>query len=247
MDKYEKNEKINIIDIIEKILNLLYPPVCAFCGKLDEEFLCEECKKKIEQLQRVTIEKQKNKLEYKDRITKNEKINKNYDEHIYMFKYDEYIREKILNYKFNEKSYYYKTFVKILLNNKKICEKIKSYDIIISVPIHNKRKKQRGYNQTELIAREIAKKLQIEYKNILIKTENTIPQSKLDKKQRIQNAKNKYKINQKILNKEEKKYINKKILIFDDIFTTGSTVNECAKKLRLLNFKKIGVLTIAKD
>ena len=110
-----------------------------------------------------------------------------------MFKYEDYIREKILNYKFNDKPYYYKTFAIIFITNKKMCDILKSYDIIIPVPIHNKRRKQRGYNQTELIAKELAKKiLNLEYMNILTKNANAKPQSLLNKEQRIENAKNVY-------------------------------------------------------
>lgn len=164
-----------------------------------------------------------------------------------MFKYN-FIRDKILAYKFNDKAYYYKTFVRILLNNKKMCEILTSYDIIVPIPIHNKRRKERGYNQTELIAKEIAKNIDgLEYANILEKNKNTVPQSTLNKKDRIKNSVNVYNLknisNTKI---NYKKHI-KNILIFDDIYTTGSTANECAKILRKLEPKSIGILTIAKD
>ena len=84
--------------------------------------------------------------------------NKNiyFQEHIYLFMYEGIIRKTILNYKFNEKSYLYKTFSKFLLNNKKIVGKLKCYDIIMPVPISYKRWKQRGYNQSYLIAKSIS-------------------------------------------------------------------------------------------
>ena len=123
-----------------------------------------------------------------------------------------------------------------------MCDILKSYDIIIPVPIHNKRRKQRGYNQTELIAKELAKEiLNLEYMNILTKNENAKPQSLLNKEQRIENAKNVYGVIKNI------DIENKRILIFDDIYTTGATANECAKVLRNKKPKKIGILTIAKD
>lgn len=159
-----------------------------------------------------------------------------------MFKYNEFIRKAIINYKFNDKPYYYKTFTKIFITNKKMCDILKSYDIIIPVPIHNKRRNQRGYNQTELISKEISKEFaNLDYMNILIKNKNAKPQSTLNREQRIENAKNVYGIKE-IINIE-----HKKILIIDDIYTTGSTANECAKILRKQNPNKIGILTIAKD
>ena len=160
-----------------------------------------------------------------------------------MFKYKD-IRDKILAYKFDDKPYYYKTFVNILLNNKKICEILKSYDIIIPVPIHNKRRKERGYNQTELISKEISKNIYgLEYINILTKSVNTAPQSTLNKEQRSINYKNVYKLKKL----DYQKIQQKSVLIFDDIYTTGATANECAKAIKTLQPYKIGILTIAKD
>ena len=201
--------------------------MCAFCGKIDKNFLCENCRKGVKKIEKTHIDKYTSKY---------------YEEHLYMFKYKA-IRDKILAYKFDDKAYYYKTFVNILLNNKKMCEILKSYDIIIPVPIHNKRRKERGYNQTELIAREIAKKAELEYINILEKCKNTIPQSTLSKEERIENSKDIYRTKEP----SKQKIKDKKVLIFDDIYTTGSTVNECAKAIKTLQPYKIGILTIAKD
>ena len=136
--------------------------MCAFCGKIDENFLCEECNKKFERITNVHIQKYKNKT---------------YTEHIYMFKYTD-IRREILEYKFDDKAYYYKTISQVFLKNKKICEILKTYDIIIPVPIHNKRRKERGYNQSALIAKEFSKNInELEYEDILTKKKNTIAQS----------------------------------------------------------------------
>lgn len=206
--------------------------MCAFCGKIDKNYLCKDCESRIKEMAEVHVEK----------------YNKNnfyYNEHIYFLKYEGYIREKILSYKFNDKAYYYKTFVNILLNNKKMCEILESYDIIIPVPIHNKRRKERGYNQTSLIAKDMTQNFKgLEYIDILNKKYNTRPQSTLSKKERIKNAKNMYEL--KNINNIERLY-RKNILIFDDIYTTGSTANECAKSVHSLHPKKIGILTIAKD
>ena len=129
-----------------------------------------------------------------------------------------------------------------LLKQQKVFEIIKTYDIILPVPISKKRYKQRGYNQTELIAREIRKRTDIELvTNCLYKEKNNVPQSTLNKEDRIENVKNAYIIkNSKIIK-------DKRVIIFDDIYTTGSTVNECSKLLKQNNVKEILVMTIAKD
>ena len=161
---------------------------------------------------------------------------------MYLFKYEGQIRKLILDYKFNEKSYMYKSIASFFINDKKIFENIKKYDKIIPVPISKKRNMQRGYNQSLLIAKELAIKANIKLENnCLIKNKNIVEQSKLNKEDRIQNVKGVYTL------KNAEKIQNKKILLFDDIYTTGSTANECAKTLMQANPKKVGILVIAKD
>ena len=222
----------NILKIQEKILNLIYPQTCGICGKIATNSLCKKCEielKKQEESQIIGNNKE-------------EIENKNFDELIYIFKYEGQIRKLILDYKFNEKSYLYLTFVNFLLKNKKIFEKIKNYDTIIPVPISKKRNKTRGYNQSLLIAKEIAQQTNLELvNNCLIKTKNIIEQSKLNKEDRTKNIHGVYEL------KNKKMIENKKILLIDDIYTTGSTVNECSKILRKGNPSKIGILVLAKD
>ena len=233
-----------IFKIQEKIINLIYPQVCGICGKINNKTICSKCNiqlKKQEKMGILTKEKlEENSLE----------MEKHFEELMYIFKYEGQIRELILDYKFNEKSYMYKTFVNFLLKNKKIFENIKKYDKIIPVPISKKRYKERGYNQSLLIAKEIS--MQISYEtnnniklelvnNCLIKTKNIIEQSKLNKEDRQHNIQGVYTLkNGSILT-------NKSILLIDDIYTTGSTVNECCRVLQQANPNKIGVLVLAKD
>ena len=133
-------------------------------------------------------------------------------------------------------------FFYFLLKNEKIFEFFKSYDTIIPVPISKQRKKERGYNQSELIAEELAYNMNIQYNRYcLLKIKNITEQSKLNKEERQKNIQGVYRIKKSELLKD------KKILLIDDIYTTGSTVNECCKILRYAQPEKIGVLTVAKD
>ncbi len=167
---------------------------------------------------------------------------KNFEKLFYCFKYEGNIRKLILNYKFNEKSYLYKTFVNFLLKNEKWFEIFKTCDTIIPIPISKKRKKERGYNQSLLIAKELSKKLQLSLNNnCLYKIKDTIEQSKLNKEERKKNIQGVYKL------KNEQMLENKKVLLIDDIYTTGNTVNEASKILKKAKVDSIIVLTIAKD
>ena len=115
------------------------------------------------------------------------------------------------------------------------------------MPISKERYKERGYNQSSLIAKEIAKQLiqksiVIQYNNeCLFKVKNIVEQSKLNKKERMKNIEGVYRL------QNCKALFDKKILLVDDVYTTGSTVKECTKILIQAEPKKIGVFTIAKD
>lgn len=213
----------------------MYPPICGICEKISKDALCPKCNLELKKQAEVNILQ-------KEEIEENMKKEKYFEELMYIFKYEGQVRELILDYKFNEKSYLYKTFVNFLLKNEKIFENIKKYDKIIPVPISKKRNKERGYNQSMLIAEEIANKTNLELvNNCLIKTKNIIEQSKLNKEDRLQNIQGVYSL------QNERLITNKKILLVDDIYTTGSTVNECCKILQQANPKTIGVLVLAKD
>lgn len=236
----------------DRILDLVYPPVCGICGKFNQDFLCKKCQKMLEAEAKFKIDKVDNQEYF-------------FENHLYIFKYEGIIRKLILNYKFNEKSFLYKTFVNFLLKNEKFFKILKSYDTIIPVPVSSKRMDERGYNQSELIANDIVKQIaetssehilnctlntqknniqKIKFECItdcLIKNKNIIEQSKLNKEQRQKNIQGVY------ILKNKEKLINKKILLIDDIYTTGSTANECCKILQEAKPKKIDVFTIAKD
>jgi len=213
--------------MLDYILELIYPTTCGICDKICKEALCKKCELKLKKYEINLIRKNRNMY---------------FTESMHIFRYESIIREKIIDYKFNNKAYLYKTFSEIILKNEKVCGLLKKYDIIIPVPIHKKRKLERGYNQTELIAKTIANQTHIKLeKDLLIKQSNIVSQSSLNKNDRKQNVKNAFVI------KNTEKIENKKILIFDDIYTTGSTVNECSKILRKAGATRIGILTISKD
>lgn len=206
------------------ILDIIYPKTCGMCENISKSYLCNKCKLKLKGILKLNTTK------YKDKY---------FNFHTYLFKYEGGIRDKLLKYKFRDYSYLYKFFSEIIINN---CNLRINYDIILPVPVHKKRKAKRGYNQSELIAKEIAKNINMEYSNkVLIKIVDTVPQSTLNQTQRMENVLGIYKvINSQIIYK-------KRILLIDDIFTTGSTVNECAKVLKQNGAEAIDVLTIAKD
>lgn len=159
---------------------------------------------------------------------------------MYCFDYKNIIRKYILQYKFFEKAYLSSFFAYEILNNKKLNEILKSYDIIIPVPMDKIKKSKRGYNQTQLITNIISKSSNIlSGDEIVQKLKSTKTQSTLKKEERENNIKDVYVVKQNIKNKN--------IILFDDIYTTGATINEISKKLKEAGARRIFVLILAKD
>ena len=162
------------MNFINSALDYFFPPICGMCGEINENYICNNCYENIKKIKKCVI---------------NEYNNRNFSKHLYIFKYEGIIRNKIIEYKFEDKGYLYKMFAKIILSDKKTCNFIKKYDVIIPVPISKKRKKKRGYNQSELVANELAQKLNQDiWTDIIIKKKDNKPQSELNKLERIKNV-----------------------------------------------------------
>jgi ComF family protein len=275
--------------LLEKVLDFFYPQMCCNCGKitknerkqeksnlfftiqekekdyknkitrklykiykniqnefLNENWVCDDCKEKIIKCEKTQIIKV---------------YNKSYDYLIYMFEYKSLIRRLIIKYKFKGETYISNLFTYFMLKEKKICRIFSFYDIIIPIPMSKDKKRLRGYNQTELLAKNIKKQLFLKSigdtnnsefwlnslievnSKVLLKNKNVKKQSSLSKEERIKNVKNAFYINEKY----KKKIENKKVILLDDIFTTGATVEECSKILKEAGVAKILVIVIAKD
>ena len=99
-------------------------------------------------------------------------------------------------------------------------------EAIVPIPLHRKRMRQRGYNQAELIARELGRLLEIPVRpRLLVRCVNTRPQRELNDKERKNNLKKAFKIGENGVQLEC-------VLLVDDIYTTGSTMNGAAQTLK---------------
>ena len=114
-----------------------------------------------------------------------------------------------------------------------------AFDVIVPVPIHENKLMQRGFNQAAHIAQKISEKTGKPMLEVLDRKKETISQYNLSKFDRIQNIVDAFLYNF-MYNVD-----NKRILLIDDIFTTGSTANECSKVLKQHGAQAVNVLTAA--
>jgi ComF family protein len=124
-----------------------------------------------------------------------------------------------------------------------------SIDLILPVPLHLKKIRKRGFNQAYLLVRSWKylagqqrfrrSNVSIE-RNLLVRTAATAPQSALGRAKRAVNVKNAFELDGRDKIKDQR------ILLVDDVYTTGSTVNECARLLLNCGARHVDVLTLAR-
>ena len=115
-------------------------------------------------------------------------------------------------------------------------------DLLVPVPLHPNRLRQREFNQSLLLADRISPVLQrpVSYRN-LIRTIDTQPQILLPRSARLQNLRKAFAL------RDPREVIGQRILLIDDVFTTGTTVNECARVLVDAGAREVAVLTLARS
>ena len=141
------------------------------------------------------------------------------------FVYDGKFKNALLLFKFKRKKQYAKAFARVMYEQIQKSYPNYVFDYITYVPMHRKDKRSRGFNQSQLLAKELSKLMNIGCFPTLIKIKRTKPQHKLEGHDRLTNLKGAFKIVDKSLIK------GRKILIIDDVVTTGSTLSECSKTL----------------
>jgi len=111
--------------------------------------------------------------------------------------------------------------------------------VLVPLPMHVQKVKQRGYNQAEILSLQLSKHLGIPTQEVLFRIKNTAPQSGLHPAARAENVNGVFKINPKTFD------ASKQYIIIDDIYTTGASLNECAKTLKNAGAANIYCMTTA--
>lgn len=207
------------------LLNFLYPCKCPYCGEIIDASLeaCKECYNDLP----FNFEKRNIEVLGKNILC------------FAQFEYKNLVQKAIINFKFFSKTSFATAFsnslYKCITNNLKNL----NFDIITAIPLSRKSKKQRGFNQSELIAKKLASRLNIKYLNAIEKYKDNKPQHKLSLEERKNNVVGIYRLKNGVNVK------NKKILLVDDIITTGNTLAEASKMLLINGALDITCLTLA--
>ncbi len=157
------------------------------------------------------------------------------------FRFDGPIRELIHRLKYGKKVHLSAPLA--LLTAKTLAPYVagSGAELLLPVPLHRKRLRDRGFNQSLLLARSLAKSWQLPLsRNNLQRLHWTEPQIHLSMTDRVKNVRGAFSV------KDPAEFEGRRILLVDDVYTTGSTVTECAKVLRKAGAEEVHVVTVAR-
>ena len=229
-------------NIKKQVLQLLFPNRCPVCDEIVTPYgerICLECMDKLKVLTPPWCMKCGKKLESDEEFCRDCREKTHYFERgralyeygsvasgVYRMKYGG--KQEYATYFGEEMAEYLKSFIKQI-----------GPDGIVPIPLHKQRQRKRGYNQAELLAKALGDAMNIPvYDKMLVRIKNTKPLKLQNPTERQNNLKKAF-----IIGKNDVKL--KTILIVDDIYTTGSTINEAAQVLRRNGAEKIYFVTLA--
>ena len=207
-----------------RLLQLFFPPKCVLCKKVlgeNETDLCKNCREN-----QPEFGKHKIKFSFLAQWTG-------------LWYYKDDVRRSILRYKFYGRRSYAKSYGR-LLAMKLLTEGWNDMDILTWIPISSRRKRSRGYDQTELLAKAVAEELGTEAVCTLLKIRHNKPQSTMGGvSHRKANVLGAYRVIDPAALKD------KRVLLLDDIITTGATASEAARMLLTAGAKEVNLATLA--
>lgn len=222
---------------VQKVLQLLYPPRCPFCDEIldvsERELLCcSICSRKIPWVTGARCMKcgkpvSSCELEYCPDCQKTKHA---YDRGAAVFRYSGCMPGSIYRLKAVNRRDYIGFFAEALYRSSRMYLKRWQPQVIIPVPMHPHKKAARGYNQSELLAKAFSKKTGIPYADdLLFCVKKTKVQKLLGQKDRKRNLRGSFAAKKSLRDLHT-------VLVIDDVYTTGSTMDEIAYTL-----KKAGV------
>lgn len=236
----EKSENL-VIKGLNKIIEIMYPYTCPICGKITNKIdgkyqrICNECAMKLHYIKSPRCLVCGKPLDDEDAelCFDCHKTKHSYIQGTGVWTYTDEIKNSIYAFKYHNRRINKFFYADEIVGK---CGKIIrnwDADVLIPIPLHKSKLRMRGYNQAELIAQELAVRLEIPVDDHLIsRNRKTVPQKELDDIGREKNVENAFKI-------ESNSVKYKKVILVDDIYTTGTTIDACAKILLAAGAEKI--------
>lgn len=227
--------------IADVFLNSLFPKRCPICRDIvEKEGICKNCILHLKKVQEPFC------LKCGKHIFSAEEeycfdcmqTPKSYEYGMPLLEYEEDIKKSVLDIKYHNKREYIPVYAKLMAEEfghriQKIAP-----NCLLPIPIHSKRRRQRGFNQAELLAKSLGKYLDLPVRgDILYRKKDTKAQKELSPQERLQNLSEAFYVEGDITG-------IKKVILIDDIYTTGSTIEACTRVLKQAGVEQVYYMSI---
>ncbi len=237
--------------IRQYILPLLYPRHCPFCDELlpYPETLCKTCRTRLPLIGQPTcfrcgkpLRDERQELCYDCRI-----FPKSFDQGLALFLYNSMTRTSIVAFKYHNQRYLSDFYVESICRMHLRQLNAWHLQAVIPIPVHKNKRKKRGYNQAELIANQLAHRLNLPcYTNLVLRKQDTLPQKQFSPQARLNNLKKAFQLNPAFVDNQGLLKMKglRRVLLVDDIYTTGATMESCTRLLKAAGVEKVYIYSL---
>ncbi|HPH60866.1 MAG: ComF family protein [Candidatus Cloacimonetes bacterium] len=225
--------------ILGSVDKLLFPPVCLACNSPVDtaaDVLCAECRERLLPIRENYCDKCGAPLEnYRCEACSHLAYEFDYARSAFVFKAP--VQELVHHLKYDALRSPAVFFSQALLSMPASKRFRGNFDLVTAVPLHRVRERERGYNQSELLGRALAFELGIPFAQPVLRHQNTRSQTNLSRQARLDNLSGAFAL------RRNADVAGKRIIVVDDVFTTGTTVNEVSHVLKAGGASRVAVLT----
>jgi ComF family protein len=230
--------------MLERLTNIFFPAVCPICERVQSkgERICENCKEEIVIIREPKCIKCGKPLRIEEKLYCADCDGKKhfFEKGVAVFEYSGVFRESLYRFKYdNARDYadfYGYTAAQVY------GETLKAWKVqaILPVPMYHKKEIKRGYNQAQVFAKAVSRYTKIPMdEKCFVRRKATVPQKELSDEMRKENLQGAFAVNTDRLS------AYKRVLLVDDIYTTGSTIDACARLLLMSGVEKVYFLCIS--
>jgi len=223
---------------------LLYPRRCPVCGQIvaaPEILIHSACLKKLSMIKQPACklcgkEVFSETAEYCYDCTRHQR---SFDAGAALLNYNQAARHSMMAVKYKNRREYLDFYAEAMAIRFQSRVTVWNPQILIAVPVHRSRKRQRGFNQAEELARRLGRIWQLPVETgLLLRNKKTLPQRELNPKERMENLRTAFAV------RAAGRAMPETVLLIDDIFTTGSTIEACTRVLKEAGIKRVVFLTV---
>ena len=219
----------------------MYPKRCPFCQEISPKGICNDCRKQVVKVGETKCIHCGKPLEdeTKEYCRDCERRKSNYEQGRSLWVHIPPVSNSVYRLKYHNKRYYAEIFGKELADEFEFQIQRWGIQAIIPIPLHRSKMRKRGYNQAELLAKQLSECMGIPMeKDVLYRIKKTQPLKEMDGEQRHRNLQGAFAVS-KAWNPCQN------VLLIDDIYTTGSTIERAAGILKKAGVENVYFLTLS--